>query len=53
MGDIPNSHKISGPDLVNALLKTANGGEKEGPVARYLREKKVRKAVHRLMRSPK
>lgn len=48
MENIPNSHKISGPDLVNALLKTANGGENEGPVARYMREKKVRKAAKRI-----
>ena len=34
--------------FVNRLLQEANGGENEGPVARYMREKKVRKAAKRI-----
>lgn len=48
MNDIPKSHKVNGVGLVNALLKAANGGDEEGPVARHLREKKLRKAIKRL-----
>lgn len=48
MDEITPSRKVSGIGLVNSLLKAANGGDEEGPVARYMREKKVRKAIKRL-----
>lgn len=44
MNEMPKSHKVRGTELVNSLLKAANGGDEEGPVARYMREKKLRKA---------
>lgn len=44
MEELPKSRKVSGIGLVNSLLKAANGGDEEGPVARHLREKKLRKA---------
>lgn len=44
MNEIAPSRKVSGIGLVNSLLKAANGGDEEGPVARYMREKKLRKA---------
>lgn len=45
MTDVPKSHKVNWVGMVNSLLKAANGGdEEEGPVARHLREKKLRKA---------
>ncbi len=44
MEELPKSSKVSGIGLVNSLLKAANGGDEEGPVARYIREKKLRKA---------
>lgn len=48
MEELPKSSKVSGIGLVNSLLKAANGGDEEGPVARYMREKKVRKAAKRI-----
>lgn len=44
MNEMAPNHKVSGIGLVNSLLKAANGGDEEGPVARYMREKKLRKA---------